>query len=98
VFEVRLPPEAKKAAKKRGKEQQCVFAQTQSITTEEVPSTITQNLRIRDSLAGPENNQLRNIILVGYSVREYMRILRLLNIDLARIGLIPTIIDTYLMA
>jgi len=59
---------------------------------------IAQNLYIRDSLAGPENGHLRNIILIGYSVREDLRILRLLSIDAASIGPILIIIDTHLMA
>lgn len=98
MFEVRIPPKSKKATKKMEKEQQCMFAQTHLITSEEVSTTISQNLRIRDSLAGPENSHLRNIVLVGHSLGEDLRILRLLGIDLASVGPIQTIIDTHSMS
>lgn len=95
MFEVDLPPTSKKAAREKEKGQQCIFAQTHLITSQEVFTTITQNLRITDSLAGTENSHLRNIVLVGHSLGEDLRILRLLGIDLASVGPILTIIDTH---
>lgn len=68
MFEVmRRRPTSKKATKKLKKGQQCTFAQTRFIASEEVSTAITQNLCIRDDLAGPDNNHLRNIVLVGHS-------------------------------
>lgn len=95
MFEVPLSLMSKKAKKKKEKAQECVFAQTHLITSGEVPTTITRNLRIRDSLARSDSSHLRNIVLVGQSLGEDLRILRLLGIDLASVGPIPTIIDTH---
>lgn len=98
MFEVTLSPGAKKPVQEMAKDKQCLFAQTQSITSEEVASTIIRNLCIRDSLAAPENSSLRSIVLVGHSLGEDLKILRLLDIDPATVGSIPTIIDTHSMA
>lgn len=97
MFEISLSPDTKKAVQKKiRKKQQCRFAQTQSITSEEVSSTIIRNLCIRES--GPENSSLRNIVLVGHSLGEDLKILRLLDIDPASVGPISTIIDTHSIA
>lgn len=98
MFEVCLSPDTKKPVQEMAKEKQCLFAQTQSIPSDEVSSTIIRNLCIRDSLAAPENSSLRNIVLVGHSLGEDLKILRLLDIDPATVGPIPTIIDTHSMA
>lgn len=98
MFEVSLSPDKRKPVQETAKETQCIFAQTQSITSKEVSATIIRNLCIRDSLAAPENSSLRNIVLVGHSLGEDLKILRLLDIDPATVGPIPTIIDTYSMA
>lgn len=72
-----------------------MFAPTRFIASKQVSATITQNLRISD---GPNNtHHLRNIVLVGHSLGEDLRILRLLGIDVAsEVGpcSILTIIDT----
>ncbi|KAH8777756.1 hypothetical protein F5883DRAFT_544020 [Diaporthe sp. PMI_573] len=103
MFEVVEPPlKTEKATKEKekGKEkkQQCVFAQTYLITPEEVSSTITQNLCIRDTVLGSKSSCLRNIVLIGHSLGEDLKILRLLSIDPNSIGPISTIIDTHSMA
>lgn len=73
----------------------CVFSETQQISRKQVRSTITQNLRIRDQLSNPTNTTLRNIALVGHSIGEDLRILRLLGIDISKTAPILTIIDTH---
>lgn len=99
MFEVSaVSPRSKKAVQGMAKEKRCLFAQTQSITLEEVSSTIVRNLRIKDSLAGPGDSCLRSIVLVGHSLGQDLKILRLLGIDPARVGPISTIIDTHSMA
>lgn len=98
MLEVRLPPKSKKAIREKERAQECVFAPTHLIASEEVSTTITQNLRIRDSPADPDHSHFRNIVLVGHSLGEDLRILRLLGIDLASVGPISTIIDTHSMS
>lgn len=104
MFEVDLPLKTEKTIKAKEKEsgnkkkQQCIFAQTRLVTLVEVSSTIIQSLCIRDAVIGSESSHLRNIVLVGHSLGEDLRILRLLGIDPDGVGPIPTIIDTHSMA
>lgn len=95
MFQVTIPLKSKTAIKKMEKAQHCVFARTRSITSEELCTTVLQNLRIIDSLAGPENGHLRDIVLVGHSLGHDLRILQLLGINLASAGPISTTIDTH---
>jgi hypothetical protein len=89
MFEVRLKRMSKKA-------RECIFAETQFITFEKVSAVIKQKLCIMDSRA--DNNSLRNIVLVGYSLGEDLRILRFLSIDIANVRPILTAIDTHLIS
>lgn len=96
MFEVEPTPTTKMAARKKRRARQCIFAQPKLITSENLSTTVTQNLRITDSLVGSENsNHLRNIVLVGHSPGEDLKVLRHLGIDVANAGPILTLIDTH---
>ncbi len=56
-----------------------------------------QNLRIRNHL-GRTGDQLRAIILIGHSIREDLKILRLVGIDISTIAPIVAVIDTYTLS
>lgn len=73
----------------------CFFGRTQHINQDDVPATIKQNLAIRDDTAPPSSSQLRNIVLVGHSLRHDLKVLRFLGINLMECAPILTIIDTH---
>lgn len=79
----------------KGKERQCIFAQTEYITQDQVSTTVSQNLHIEDSSVNHQHGRLRKIVLVGHSIREDLRVLRLLGIDLSSLTHILAIIDTH---
>jgi hypothetical protein len=79
----------------RIKERPCVFAQTQYFTQNELSTIIIQSLVIKDKSKPPKTHHMRDIVLVGHSIREDLKILRLLEIDISKITSILTIIDTH---
>jgi hypothetical protein len=96
VFDSSVLPKSKmaKARQKRG-EPPRIFAQTQYITQDEIPTTLSQNLLIRDYSNGSETIHLQNIVLVGHSIRQDLKVLRFLDINISEIAPILTIIDTH---
>ncbi|KAI0441890.1 hypothetical protein F4803DRAFT_576113 [Xylaria telfairii] len=94
MYQAEVPPQSRKATRKRRRP--CIFAQTQYISQEEVPTVITENLRIQDdSEPDTPSGQLRAIVLVGHSIREDLKVLHLLGIDISSIAPILAIIDTH---
>ncbi|KAI0454316.1 hypothetical protein F5B21DRAFT_524721 [Xylaria acuta] len=94
MYQIEVLPKSKKAARKQ--ERQCIFAQTQQISPEKVPTIITQNLRIQDDSGhNATSSQLRAIVLVGHSIREDLKILHFLGIDVPSIAPIVAVIDTH---
>lgn len=78
--------------------QQCIFAQAQSVSQHEVPATISRYLRIRDDTKKPETGKLRNIVLVGHSIEEDVKILHSLGIQVSDISPITAMLDTHTMS
>ena len=83
--------------KSKGLERPCLFAQTQRIAPNQIPTIIRQNLYIQDSHT-QQKNALRKIVLVGHSIRGDLKILHLLGIDIASLVQVLTIIDTHSMS
>ncbi|KAK5997485.1 hypothetical protein PT974_02846 [Cladobotryum mycophilum] len=84
-----------KTAQSKGKKR-CVFVKPRHITQEQVPTTLTQNLRIHDGSS--KDGPLRNIVLVGHSIREDLKIIRLLDINIFDVAPVLTAINTYVIA
>lgn len=89
MFETRILRKSKR------EERQCLLAQTQYITQDQVSTTINQNLHVEDCSDNHQNGHLLEIVLVGHSIREDLRVLRLLGIDVPCLTQILTIIDTH---
>lgn len=51
---------------------ECVFAETLFVLQEDLPTTISQCLSLRDENS-PESSVLRNTILVGHSLKQYFK-------------------------
>ena len=81
--------------KSKREDRECVFAQTQHITQNQVLTVIGRNLHIKDGSDGRQHGQLRKIVLVGHSVREDLRFLHLLGIDVSSLAHVLAIIDTH---
>ena len=94
MYQLDVPPRSKRAS--RREERPCIFTRTQQIRPEQVPSILMQNLRIQDNSA--TSNQLRPIILIGHSVREDLKILRFLGIDIPSIAPIAAVLDTHTLS
>ncbi|KAI1123669.1 hypothetical protein F5Y10DRAFT_251360 [Nemania abortiva] len=92
MYQIEVPPKPKKAARKQ--ERPCMFTHTQQILLEEVPTILMQHLRIRNNPART-GDQLQAIILIGHSIREDLKILRLLGIDISTISPILAVLDTH---
>jgi hypothetical protein len=75
---------------------QCVFAKSQKIDAAEVPPIIIKNLQLPDDNA--TDGSLRNIVLVGQSIKEDLKVLRYLGIEPFTIAPVLSVVDTYLMA
>lgn len=88
MFESRGLPKSKR------EERRCLFAHTQYITQDQVSTTVSQNLHIEDNSDSHQNGQLRKIVLVGHSIRDDLKILRLLG-DVCSFAHVLTLIDTH---
>ncbi|KAI1193401.1 hypothetical protein F5X97DRAFT_314244 [Nemania serpens] len=86
MYQIKVPRKSKRGA--------CIFTDTQHISPEKIPTILMQNLRIQNDLGGTRD-QLRGIVLIGHSVREDVKILRLLGIDISTIAPIIAVIDTH---
>ncbi|KAL7794250.1 hypothetical protein V8C37DRAFT_377002 [Trichoderma ceciliae] len=86
-----------KTAQSKGKKK-CIFAEAHKITPEVVPATITQNLRVQDEIHKDQDQPLRNIILVGQSILEDLKVIQLLGINIFKATPILTAVDTHLIA
>ncbi|KAI1421286.1 hypothetical protein F5Y12DRAFT_768795 [Xylaria sp. FL1777] len=99
MYKIEVPPKSKKAARKQ--ERSCIFTHTQRIRRDKVPTILMQNLRIKNINLRPNStasDQLRGIILIGHSIREDLKILRLLGINISTIAPIVAIIDTHTLS
>lgn len=85
-----------KTAKSKNKRKQCVFTTARLITRKQISATVIRNLQIRDDRAG--DGPFRNIILVGQSIKQDLKVLRCLGLELFHIAPVLTTIDTYLLA
>lgn len=86
-------PCSKKAERKR--KRPCVFTNQKKITQSQIASTIVKNLQIRDK---SRNGALRNIALIGHSIKEDRKVLQFLGLTVFDIASISVVIDTHLMA
>lgn len=73
-------------------EQPCLFDKAQRISNEDLSTTVTPALRVKDEA---KDEKLRQIVLVGHSPREDLRILRLLDIDVFCSAPVLTVVDTH---
>jgi len=76
----------------------CNFAQTNQVGQDGLLSIITKSLRIEDSNASSPGPCLRNIVIVGHSVKPDLRILQRSEIDIFTIAPVAAILDTHNMA
>ena len=86
-----------KSARNKKKRKPCVFARPARITPQCVARTITQNIQIPDT-GDTKKDSFRNIILVGHSVKEDLKILQYIGLHLFDLAPISIVIDTYLLA
>lgn len=73
-----------------------VFATPKNIRQYRVAAEVTQNLQIRDNRCG--SGSLRNIVLIGQSIKRDLKILEYLGIDVFNIAPIVAVIDTCFLA
>jgi hypothetical protein len=71
---------------------ECTFANTNQVGQDEFPSIIAKSLRVRDGTC------VRNIAIVGHSVKHDLRIFQRLGIDVPSIAPLVIILDTHNMA
>jgi hypothetical protein len=76
---------------------ECVFAETFCISQEDLPRTIAKCLCIQDD-SSPDPSVLRNIVIVGHSIKSDLKILQRLGVNVYEIVRVLAILDTHLMA
>ncbi|KAI1114252.1 hypothetical protein F5Y14DRAFT_188648 [Nemania sp. NC0429] len=100
MYQIKVQSKSKKAARKH--KQPCIFTHVQHILPEHVPTILMQHLRIQKNPAHNgdphSSDQLQAIILVGHSIREDLKILRLLGIDISTIAPIVAVLDTHTLS
>ena len=77
---------------------ECVFANTNQVDQDEFPSIIAKSLRVRDAKSSSPGTCVRNIAIVGHSVKRDLRIFQRLGIDVLGIAPLVIILDTHNMA
>ena len=75
----------------------CVFAKPKRITQDEIQDTIVANLKLADAKS-PNSNTLRQVVLVGQSLREDLKILEIYDIDIFTLIPLLTVVDTHTIA
>ncbi|KAH7326470.1 hypothetical protein B0I35DRAFT_136156 [Stachybotrys elegans] len=88
-----ITPQTKTARNKQ--KRRCVFATPRKITQRQISTTILQNLQIRDKSG---HGSLRNIALIGQSIKEDLKVIQYLGLNLFDLVPIWAVIDTYLIA
>ncbi len=77
---------------------ECIFTHTNQVDPDELPSIIAQSLRVEDAKVTLPPTCFRNVVIVGHSVKHYLRILQRLGIDIRGIAPLVVILDTHNMA
>jgi hypothetical protein len=95
-FSTKYPVKAKRLIPGR----RCIFAQTNRIGQDQFRSVITKALQIKDPDSPPTGRhaRLRNIVLVGHSVTDDLRIIQLLGVDIFSVAPVVAVVDTFRMA
>ena len=72
---------------------ECVFAETVFVSQTDVPTTITEPLRIQDDTS-PDPRTLRKIVIIGHSTKTDLKILQRLGINVKEVAPVLPILDT----
>ncbi|KAI1085587.1 hypothetical protein F5B20DRAFT_8053 [Whalleya microplaca] len=72
--------------------QECVFAETFRINQRDLAATTKRHLQFKDST---NSHTLRNIAIVGHSVKSDLGIIQRLGVDICRIAPVIAVIDTH---
>jgi hypothetical protein len=76
--------------------QECLFAETHFVSQEKLVRTVINSFRIRDDESSDPHG-LRNIVVIGRSVKQELRVLLRLRIDFYKAAPIVAILDTHRM-
>jgi len=72
---------------------ECVFAETFFVSQIDLPTTITTCLQIQDDISCNPHT-LRNIVIIGHSIKSDLKILQRLGVDVYDTALVLAILDT----
>jgi hypothetical protein len=76
---------------------ECVFAETFLVSQTDLSTTVTRCLRIQDDTS-PDSRALRNIVIIGHSIKTDLKILQRLGINVYEVAPVLAILDTHLVA
>jgi hypothetical protein len=76
---------------------ECAFAETVFVPQADLPTTITESLRIKDDTS-PDSRTLRNIVIIGQSVKTDLKIFQRLGVNVHEVAPVLAILDTDLVA
>ena len=95
-FSTKYPVKAKRLIPGR----RCIFAPTNRIGQDQFRSVIAKALQVKDQDYPPTGRhaRLRNIVLVGPSVTDDLRIIQLLGVDMFNVAPVTAVVDTFRVA
>ncbi|PMD19439.1 hypothetical protein NA56DRAFT_542732, partial [Hyaloscypha hepaticicola] len=76
---------------------ECGFAETVFVPQADLPTTITESLHIKADTS-PDPRTLRNIVIIGHSVKTDLKILQRLGVNVHEVAPVLAILDTDLVA
>ncbi|KAL3428264.1 QDE-2-interacting protein [Phlyctema vagabunda] len=76
---------------------ECLFVETHRVSQTELPATIRRCLRLPDDQS-LDPSKLRDIIIVGHSVRSDLEILQRLGVEVRDVAPVLAIVDTHFIA
>ncbi len=77
---------------------ECFFAKTQLVSQNQLLDIIRDSLQIRDTRKSTSSSKLRNIMMVGHSVKHDLRSLQRLGLDYSKVAPVVGVLDTYIIA
>jgi hypothetical protein len=76
---------------------ECLFAETYFVSQENLAQTIANSLRIKDDNS-LDPLCLRNIVLIGHSIKQDLKVLLRLGVDFYKVAPVVAILDTHGMS